>query len=73
MVPAGTDTTDDSGVVYAGLDIGQAVVPLFVGALMDRQAWTGVWLALAALQGVLIVSAFRVRKARRTALAPAVA
>lgn len=54
------------GVVYAGLDIGQAVVPLFVGALMDAQAWAGVWLALAALQGVLIVSAFRVRHVRRT-------
>lgn len=59
------------GVVYAGLDIGQAVVPLIVGALMDAQAYTGVWLALALLQGVLIVSAFRVRKVRRTALAPA--
>jgi len=59
------------GVVYAGLDIGQAVVPLFVGALMDRQAWAGVWLALAALQGVLIVSAFRVRHVRRTPLATA--
>ena len=61
------------GVVYAGLDIGQAVVPLFVGALMDGQAWAGVWLALAALQGVLIVSAFRVRHVRRTPLAPAAA
>jgi MFS transporter, FSR family, fosmidomycin resistance protein len=59
------------GVVYAGLDIGQAVVPLVVGSLMDRQAYTGVWLALALLQGVLIVSAFRVRKVRRTVLAPA--
>lgn len=59
------------GVVYAGLDIGQAVVPLFVGALMDAQAWAGVWLALAALQGVLIVSAFRVRHVRRTPLAAA--
>lgn len=59
------------GVVYAGLDIGQAVVPLIVGALMDAQAYTGVWLALALLQGVLIVSAFRVRKVRRTVLAPA--
>jgi MFS family permease len=53
------------GVVYAGLDIGQAVVPLFIGALMDHQAWQAVWLSLAALQGVLIVSALRVRKARR--------
>ncbi len=59
------------GVVYAGLDIGQAVVPLLIGALMDRQAWAGVWLSLAALQAVLIVSAFRVRRVRRTALVPA--
>jgi MFS family permease len=59
------------GVVYAGLDIGQAVVPLFVGALMDGQAWAAVWLALAALQGVLIVSAFRVRHVRRTPRAAA--
>jgi len=54
------------GIVYAGLDIGQAVVPLAIGGLMDRQAHSGVWMALAALQGVLIVSAFSVRKARRT-------
>ena len=59
------------GVVYAGLDIGQAVVPLVIGALMDNGQWRGVWLALAFLQGVLIVSAFNVRRVRRTALAPA--
>ncbi|ODU99835.1 MAG: MFS transporter [Rubrivivax sp. SCN 70-15] len=59
------------GVVYAGLDIGQAVVPLFVGALMDHHQYRGVWLALARLQGVLIVSAFNVRRVRRTVLAPA--
>ena len=61
------------GVVYAGLDIGQAVVPLVIGTLMDQGAYRSVWLALALLQGVLIVNAFNVRKARRTALAPAVA
>ena len=56
------------GVVYAGLDIGQAVVPVFVGLLMDRRHFAAVWLALAGLQGVLIVSAFNVRRVRRTAL-----
>jgi MFS family permease len=61
------------GVVYGGLDIGQAVVPLLIGSLMDQQAWRGVWLALALLQGVLIVSAFNVRRVRRTALAGALA
>jgi FSR family fosmidomycin resistance protein-like MFS transporter len=59
------------GVVYAGLDIGQAVVPLFIGTMMDHGAFRGVWLALALLQGVLIVSAFNVRRVRRTVLAPA--
>ena len=59
------------GVVYAGLDIGQAVVPLFVGGLMDHHAYRSVWLALAIVQGVLIVSAFNVRRVRRTALVPA--
>jgi MFS transporter, FSR family, fosmidomycin resistance protein len=58
------------GVVYAGLDIGQALTPLGVGLLMDHQAWASVWLVLAVLQGVLIVSAFNVRRVRRTVLAP---
>ncbi len=53
------------GVVYGGLDIGQALVPLLIGGLMDRGAYTSVWVALAVLQGTLIVSAFRVRKVRK--------
>jgi MFS transporter, FSR family, fosmidomycin resistance protein len=56
------------GVVYAGLDIGQAAVPLLIGTLMDHGAWRTVWIALAVLQGVLIVSAFNVRRVRRTTL-----
>jgi len=52
-------------VVYGGLDIGQAVVPLVIGALMDRGAFRSVWVALAVLQGVLIFSAFRVQRVRR--------
>ncbi len=59
------------GVVYSGLDIGQALVPLFIGTLMDHGAFSSVWLALALLQGVLIVSAFNVKRVRRTVLAPA--
>ena len=59
------------GVVYAGLDIGQALVPLGVGWLMDHRAFGSVWLLLALLQSVLIVTAFNVRHVRRTALAPA--
>jgi FSR family fosmidomycin resistance protein-like MFS transporter len=59
------------GVVYSGLDIGQAIAPLFFGALMDHQQYTGVWIGLVVMQGVLIGSAFNVRRVRRTALAPA--
>ncbi|MCR5864852.1 MAG: MFS transporter [Aquincola tertiaricarbonis] len=54
------------GVVYAGLDIGQAVAPLLFGALMDQGRYTTVWIGLAAVQGVLIASAFNVRRVRRT-------
>lgn len=59
------------GVVYSGLDIGQAVVPIFVGALMDQAAFRGVWLALALLQAVMILSAFGVGRVRPRALQPA--
>ena len=59
------------GVVYAGLDIGQAVAPLIFGRLMDAGQYTRVILGLALVQGVLIASAFNVRRARREAL-PAV-
>lgn len=59
------------GVVYSGLDIGQAIAPLVFGPLMDSHHYAGVWLGLALLQGVLIVSAFNVGRVRRTALAPA--
>ena len=59
------------GVVYAGLDIGQAVAPLIFGRLMDAGQYTSVIVGLALVQGVLIASAFNVRRARREAL-PAV-
>jgi MFS transporter, FSR family, fosmidomycin resistance protein len=59
------------GVVYSGLDIGQALAPLGFGPLMDHQNWQGVWLALVAAQAVLITSAFRVQRVRRTAPAAA--
>jgi FSR family fosmidomycin resistance protein-like MFS transporter len=59
------------GVVYSGLDIGQAIAPLFFGALMDHQNYRGVWIGLVVMQAVLITSAFNVRKVRRTVLAPA--
>ena len=56
------------GVVYAGLDIGQAISPLIFGAMMDHGQYRGVLLGLAFMQCVLIASAFNVRKVRRTAL-----
>lgn len=60
------------GVVYAGLDIGQAVSPLIFGRLMDRQQYGAVLVGLAVVQTVLIASAFNVRRVRRTArLTPA--
>lgn len=58
------------GVVYSGLDIGQAIAPLLIGPLMDQGRYRAVWLALVVVQGVLIVSAFRVTRVRRVALAP---
>lgn len=59
------------GVVYSGLDIGQALAPLLFGSLMDLHEPAMVWLGIAAVQGVLIVNAFNVRNARRTNLATA--
>ena len=59
------------GVVYSGLDIGQAVSPLIFGVLMDHHQYQGVWLGLVLLQAVLITSAFNVRRVRRTALVTA--
>jgi MFS transporter, FSR family, fosmidomycin resistance protein len=56
------------GVVYSGLDIGQAIAPLVFGSLMDHQHYASVWLGLAVMQGVLIVSAFNVGRVRRTPL-----
>jgi MFS transporter, FSR family, fosmidomycin resistance protein len=59
------------GVVYAGLDIGQAIAPLIFGTLMDHQQYRAVWLGLVMVLVVLIASAFKVRRVRRTVLAPA--
>ncbi|RYF42417.1 MAG: MFS transporter, partial [Comamonadaceae bacterium] len=56
------------GIVYSGLDIGQAAAPLFFGTLMDHGQYRGVWLGLVAAQGLLVLSAFNVRKVRRNVL-----
>jgi MFS transporter, FSR family, fosmidomycin resistance protein len=59
------------GVVYSGLDIGQAIAPLLFGTLMDLHRPAQVWLGIAVVQGVLIASAFNVRRVRRTVLVAA--
>jgi len=53
------------GVVYSGLDIGQALAPLVFGRLMDLHHYRSVWIGLAMVQLVLIVSAVKVRRVRR--------
>ncbi|HYP69802.1 MAG TPA: MFS transporter, partial [Variovorax sp.] len=58
------------GVVYAGLDIGQATAPLIFGALMDHGQYRSVILGLAVVQAALIAGAFNVQRVRRTALVP---
>jgi MFS transporter, FSR family, fosmidomycin resistance protein len=59
------------GIVYSGLDIGQALAPLAFGALMDHQQYRGVWLGLVFMQAVLITSAFNVQRVRRTVVSAA--
>ena len=54
------------GVVYSGLDIGSAAAPLLFGVLMDMHHPGAVWLSIAAVQAVLIVSAFNVKRAGRS-------
>ncbi len=61
------------GVVYSGLDIGQAFAPLVFGPLMDMHRPSDVWLGIAIVQAILITTAFNVHRARRTVLTPATA
>ena len=61
------------GVVYSGLDIGQAAAPLVFGPLLDLHRPADIWLGIALVQGLLILSAFNVGKVRRTVLSPAAA
>ena len=56
------------GVVYAGLDIGQALAPLLFGLLMDQGQYRSVLLGLVLLQAVLVASAFNLRHGRRVPL-----
>lgn len=54
------------GVVYSGLDIGQALAPLFYGPLMDGKHYQAVWIALAFAQAALIFTALNVRRVAGT-------
>jgi MFS transporter, FSR family, fosmidomycin resistance protein len=54
------------GVVYSGLDIGQAVAPLLFGTLMDMHHYAHVWLGIAVVQGLLVASAFNVGRFRHS-------
>lgn len=53
------------GVVYGGLDVGQAVTPLIFGLLMDHGHFRGVLIGLALVQCCLILSAFKLRSVSR--------
>ncbi len=48
------------GMVYSGLDAGAAVAPAIFGALMDSGRPAGVWIGIAAFQGLIILAALRV-------------
>ncbi|NUZ07724.1 MFS transporter [Piscinibacter koreensis] len=61
------------GVVYSGLDIGQALAPLAFGRLMDMHRPQDVWLGIAIVQALMIVSAFNIQRVRRTPLSAAAA
>ncbi|MDO9090126.1 MAG: MFS transporter [Burkholderiaceae bacterium] len=67
VTPAGS-TGRVYGVVYSGLDVGQALAPLIFGVLMDQGNFRGVLVGLALSQAMLIFSAFNVRKVRRVPL-----
>jgi sugar phosphate permease len=53
------------GVVYSGLDIGQALSPLIFGWLMDSGHFQWVLLGLALMQGLLVLSALSIQRVRR--------
>jgi MFS family permease len=52
------------GVVYGGLDVGQAITPLIFGLLMDHGQFRGVLMGLAVVQCTLIFGALRLRSVR---------
>jgi MFS family permease len=59
------------GVVYSGLDVGQAIAPALLGVLMDAGQFTAVWVVIALAQGLLIVNGFNLKRRTRAVLAAA--
>ncbi len=52
-----------------GMGLGHVVplmVPILFGVLMDHQQYSAIFLGLAVVQGVLVFSAFNVRRVRRS-------
>lgn len=50
------------GVVYAGMDVGQAAAPLLYAPLIDQQYFSGFFIALAVVEVVLVASVFNVKR-----------
>jgi FSR family fosmidomycin resistance protein-like MFS transporter len=59
------------GVVYSGLDVGQAIAPALLGVLMDGGRYAAVWGVIALAQALLIVNGFNLRRRGKAALAAA--
>lgn len=57
------------GVVYSGLDVGMTLAPLGFGLMMDAGHFRGVWLAIALLLGLLILTAVNVQRNARPVVA----
>jgi MFS family permease len=61
------------GVVYSGLDVGQAIAPALLGVLMDDHRYAAVWVVVAVAQSLLIANGFNLKKRAPVALAPGTA
>jgi MFS family permease len=60
------------GVVYSGLDVGQALAPAVFGVLMDTGHHAAVWLGVALAFGLLVANGFNIKRQwRKPALAAA--
>ncbi len=59
------------GVVYSGLDAGLVFAPLLFGVLMDAGLYRAVWVGVAALFALLIVTALNVKRASGAPAHPA--